>query len=65
MNGLFRDCNVSPMHDDNTYIGSCLKCDYTQISDIVGQSHDHIKNIMSHQLMIVLNIKLLLDIIQF
>ena len=41
MNGLCRDCNVSPMDGDNTYIGSHLKCKYTAVSDIGGQTDDH------------------------
>ena len=43
MNGLCRDCNVSPMDGDNTYIGSHLKCKHTAVSDIGGQSDDHIE----------------------
>ena len=43
MNGLCRDCTVSPMDGDNTYIGVPLKCKYIKVSDIAGQTDDHIE----------------------
>ena len=43
MNGLCHDCNVSPVDGDNTYIGSPLKCKHTPVSDIGGQTDDHIE----------------------
>ena len=41
--GLCRDCNISRAYEDNTYIGSALKCDYITINEIVGQKKDHIE----------------------
>ena len=43
MNGLCRDCTISPMDGDNTYIGAPLKCKYINVSDIAGQTDDHIE----------------------
>ena len=44
MNRLFCDCNIPPVDEDNTYIGSNLKCDYIIINDIIDKTKEHIES---------------------
>ena len=46
MNGLCRDCDISPMHADDRCIGKELRCQFITIDDVLGNDENKIERIL-------------------